>query len=239
MDKTLYDILETSKSASGEAIAASYARLSAALKARLDKGDPAAQVLLTAVKEAYEVLSAPARRAAYDASLTAPRMPRVTASVAARDDFDEPSSSKLPLIIGGLVILAVAIWGYRAYHKQQIEVERLRLEKLEAVEKQRIQLEQERLQAAREIEQQRIDLQRKREEEQMVRTRVYDDRRDSVQQQQRFDTQRRQQQMDEQRRQRDEQIARERDRLDAERRARADREALRRICMERYRRPDC
>lgn len=244
MKKTLYDILEVSQSASADAIRAAYERLSAQLRRAITADEPDAVVRLTAVKQAFDVLSNPDRRKRYDASLVA-RVEPVTAATgpirpAARlyDEFGQRERSPLQWLIGGAILLAVVASAYAAYQTHK--------SKEAALVKERIELERQRLEAARELEQQRVDLQRRREEQQQALQRENATRasqaQEDAQRQMRdsqYNAQLRQKQMDEQRVAREQQIARDRARLEAEQRARKERELLRSICIERYRRPDC
>jgi len=102
MAKTLYDILQVSQKADIDVIDAAYTRLR-----EKNEGDDAS---LKAIKQAYETLSAPARRAAYDqrfASQTIP--PRSSASY--RSDFADTGDEwwRSPMFKKALIGLAVLI----------------------------------------------------------------------------------------------------------------------------------
>lgn len=71
MGRTLYEILEVSEGASQEVIHAAYSRLSEKLKSKIvNEHAPDAEILLTAISDAYRSLSNPQLRQRYDASLS-------------------------------------------------------------------------------------------------------------------------------------------------------------------------
>jgi colicin import membrane protein len=71
-DKTLYDILELSKSASPESIRAAYDRLSVKFDTLLEENrtNPDIKTRYIAVKEAFLTLSNPSKRAEYDKTIS-------------------------------------------------------------------------------------------------------------------------------------------------------------------------
>lgn len=100
MKRTLYQILGVEKDAPAEAIAAGFrARLEAAQAAT---GDAAA---VTLVREAYQVLSNPQSRAAYDASLAAPVPSGVVRRARAAPLEDESGGGGMKWAIGAAVVL--------------------------------------------------------------------------------------------------------------------------------------
>ena len=112
MEKTLYDILEVSPSATHDAIRANYSRLSAQLDEQPYTADE--KVLRrSALSEAFLILDSPARRATYDR--------RLQARPAPAEPFWTWSKA------GGIAILAVVLGGYA--HKQQSELARIELQK--------------------------------------------------------------------------------------------------------------
>lgn len=70
MGRTLYEILEVSENASQEVIHAAYSRLSEKLKSKIANAHaPDAEMLLTAISDAYRTLSNPQSRHRYDSTL--------------------------------------------------------------------------------------------------------------------------------------------------------------------------
>ncbi len=154
MQKSLYDLLEVSATASPESIAVSYRRLHAKfaeLQGSSDGEDATNQLI--ALREAYSTLSNPERRAAYDEKLAA----RTTAE---RGQEGEPRSYARLLVL--LALIGACGFGYTRYQAnlaQQAALERekaaaeVRLAEIEA------QRERERLAresyAARQAENQR------------------------------------------------------------------------------------
>lgn len=249
MRKTLYDLLELSRNASAEAVEASYHRLQQKLQSQADAGNEDARVQLKAIREAYQTLADATRRGVYDASLSAAAstVTQRPSTAYAGDDHDrEVARSRRNLVIGAIVVAAVLYVGYRLVADHQAKVELARIEKLQAIEREKLEIERRKAEAAEAAEAQRLEMQKQREDAALARQRAYDDlqwRTRASQERAVYERQKvsdeRQQEAAERRRQREEQMARDRQRIEAERRLREDKELLRRMCLERYGRPDC
>jgi curved DNA-binding protein CbpA len=109
-DKTLYDILEVSQSASPESIRAAYDRLSAKLTPLRDENKANADINIQyiAVKEAFLTLSNPSKRALYDKKI-APR------AVITNVEIVEPFWTTTKML---LVVLFLSFSGYLYYNWQ-------------------------------------------------------------------------------------------------------------------------
>lgn len=154
MQKSLYDLLEVSPTASQDSIAVSYRRLHAKfaeLQSSSDNEDATNQLI--ALREAYSTLSNPERRAAYDEKLTA------RATVEQSQDGEPRSYAKLLVL---LALIGACGFGYARYQSnlaQQAALDRekaaaeVRLAEIEA-QRERERLAQER-HAARQEESQR------------------------------------------------------------------------------------
>jgi curved DNA-binding protein CbpA len=149
MGKTLYDILEVSKNASPESIRAAYERLSE--KFSDSSAIPDAKLQATAVTEAFLTLSAPAKRAVYDQTLTARAQP-VTYKLEAVEPF-----WTLPKF---LLLLALVAASGGAYYKHNREQARLETERVIAIAK----AKEAEAKAKMEAEQQQFELQKQREQ---------------------------------------------------------------------------
>ncbi len=102
MSKTLYDVLQVSQKADIEVIDAAYTRL----QSKHESDD----VMLKALKQAYDTLSDPARRASYDQRFVSEVIPP---SAAFRSDLAHASdgwwrSSKFAAVAA----VAVCVWRY-------------------------------------------------------------------------------------------------------------------------------
>ncbi len=154
MQKSLYDLLEVSPTASQDSIAVSYHRLHAKfaeLQSSSDNEDATNQLI--ALREAYSTLSNPERRAAYDEKLAA------RATVEQSQDGEPRSYAKLLVL---LALIGACGFGYARYQSnlaQQATLDRekaaaeVRLAEIEA-QRERERLAQER-HAARQEESQR------------------------------------------------------------------------------------
>ncbi|MCH2219118.1 MAG: DnaJ domain-containing protein [Dechloromonas sp.] len=154
MQKSLYDLLEVSATASQDSIAVSYRRLHAKfaeLQSSSDNEDATNQLI--ALREAYSTLSNPERRAAYDEKLAA------RATVEQSQDGEPRTYAKLLVLIA---LIGACGFGYARYQSnlaQQAALERekaaadVRLAEIEA-QRERERLAQER-HAARQEESQR------------------------------------------------------------------------------------
>lgn len=154
MQKSLYDLLEVSPTASQDSIAVSYRRLHAKfaeLQSSSDNEDATNQLI--ALREAYSTLSNPERRAAYDEKLAA------RATVEQSQDGEQRSYAKLLVL---LALIGACGFGYARYQSnlaQQAALDRekaaaeVRLAEIEA-QRERERLAQER-HAARQEESQR------------------------------------------------------------------------------------
>ncbi|MBL8403583.1 MAG: DnaJ domain-containing protein [Dechloromonas sp.] len=154
MQKSLYDLLEVSPTASQDSIAVSYRRLHAKfaeLQSSSDNEDATNQLI--ALREAYSTLSNPERRAAYDEKLAA------RATVEQSQDGEPRSYAKLLVL---LALIGACGFGYARYQSnlaQQAALDRekaaaeVRLAEIEA-QRERERLAQER-HAARQEESQR------------------------------------------------------------------------------------
>lgn len=229
MQKSLYDLLEVSATASPESIAVSYRRLQAKfaeLQSSSDSEDATNQLI--ALREAYSTLSSPERRAAYDDKLAA----RTTAE---QSQDGEPRSYAKGLLL--LALIGVCGFGYARYQSnqaQQLILERekaaaeVRLAEIEA-QRERERVEREGY-AARQAENQREQEERRaryeRERDQEYGRQISRDlqRQEAAAQ---YEKQR-----DEQRKVREEQQRQS----DAERRLAQDKATLRRMEAENARR---
>ena len=81
MASNFYSVLEVSEAASQATIDAIYEKKLQAVQGELDNGNPNAKGQLWVLKQAYETLSSPAKRVAYDQSLRAPPERRPTTPI--------------------------------------------------------------------------------------------------------------------------------------------------------------
>lgn len=164
-DKTLYDILEVSNSASPESIRAAFERLSAKAENGAQNAD--ARVQYEALKEAFFTLNNAEKRQQYDKKLAQRASP-----VLQRVEVIEPFWTLPKLIVLGVIVLALG--GY--YYKHQQTQMRLEAEKAvaaakakEAEEKAKAEIEAERLALQRSREQKAEEQRQYREQQQAVR----------------------------------------------------------------------
>lgn len=159
-DKTLYDLLEVSNTASVESIRAAYERLSAKLDAA-NTGNADARIQSEAIKDAFFTLSNAEKRAQYDRKLE-------QRSVAAISQVQviEPFWTLPKMIVMGVVVLSLG--GF--YYKHQQTQARLEAEKVIAAAKAKEAEEK----AKAEAEADRIALQREREQKSDERRRYYE-----------------------------------------------------------------
>lgn len=154
-ERTFYDILEVSNTASAETIQAAYERLAAKFDPAKE-GNAAARMQFDAVKQAFLTLGNAENRAQYDRRLS------LRSFTPARPvQVMEPFWTLPKLAIVGLIVLAIG--GF--YFKHQSEQARLEAEKAIAVAKAREAEEQARAQA----EAERLTYQREQDAERKER----------------------------------------------------------------------
>src|SRR5262245_24074346 len=155
-EKSLYDILEVSASASPEAIRAAYERLSEKFNPERPESttDSASRIRHDAVKEAFLTLGNPEKRKLYDTKLARSHASLENVQVV------EPFWSIPKLIVVGL-ILAVAAGFYQSHQKEQTRLARLETERQIAAAKAKEEEEKARV----EIEKARLESQQRRREQ--------------------------------------------------------------------------
>jgi curved DNA-binding protein CbpA len=158
--KTLYDLLELSKTASPEAILSSYQRLSA----KIVDTDPDATNARIVLNEAFSTLSEPARRLRYDKTLADADASSGTVI------YDDGGSSPIKKLLFAGLLIGVCGFGYNKYSKDKeaafIEEERALAAEVLAASQRAEQAElQAELRAAKEsrLEQQRQERQQQYE----------------------------------------------------------------------------
>ncbi|MFT3734022.1 MAG: hypothetical protein QM776_03190 [Rhodocyclaceae bacterium] len=145
--KTLYDLLEVSQSASNEAIHAAWERLEIKIAAGMTPPDGLTVATYHALlKDAFLTLSNEQRRADYDRRLKGGSS---TGSAAISYVDNEPGMSFKTKAVAALILVILAVMGYRWY--LNIEQERLRI-RAEQVRIEQQRLEQEQARQAREDE---------------------------------------------------------------------------------------
>ncbi len=156
-ERTFYDILEVSSTASSETIQAAYERLAAKFDPAREgnAGNPAARMQYDAVKQAYLAVSNSESRAQYDRKLELRAITPVRPV-----EVLEPFWTLPKLAVVGLIVLAVS--GF--YFKNQRDQARLEAEKAvavakakEAEEKARAQAEAERVAALQASEREKAE----------------------------------------------------------------------------------
>lgn len=168
-ERTFYDILEVSNTASSETIQAAYERLAAKFnpEQQANAGNAAARMQFDAVKQAFLTLGNTDARAQYDRKLA---LRSITPARAAAIDVPESFWTLPKLALIGVVVLALG--GF--YFKHQRDQARIEAEKAvavakarEAEEKARAEAEAERIAAQRERDRERnerMDAERQRRE---------------------------------------------------------------------------
>lgn len=223
MGRTLYEMLEVSENASQEVIHAAYSRLSEKLKSKIaSENAPDAEMLLTAISDAYRTLSNPQSRQRYDASLA-------MKNVVYEEDAPFWTKTKVAL----MSVIAVIAFGVYAKHSRDIEREQ--------TERARIVAEQAEKERQAKLEEEKDRLEREKEMQ---------SRRDAAQQQSQFERDRRyadsvssrltqQQSYDQQRAEREQRSLqqradydRQRQEQDARRQVEADKRKLRELEYE-------
>lgn len=141
--KTLYQVLQVSRTATTEVIAAAY---QARLRELGEGATPDLQSERTLRREAFELLSDPARRALYDEKLREEAMRalssggepvRIRPANAARSPDAAARGLPVAWIVGIAVLGVLAIGAYWTHTEQQAKAEALRIvrERLEAEQK--------------------------------------------------------------------------------------------------------
>jgi len=246
MKKTLYDLLEVSRTAGKEAIDSSYRRLAESAGKLADNGDADAGNKLKALREAYFILSDAQRRAGYDVSLsdstvaTQPQV-RVDVNLAHGDGLDEESRSKRWLITGAVAVV-LGLGAMYLYTKS----EREKQERALALERERVELQRQTLEAARESDEDRRRMQQEQSDRSTARQQQLDAERQRIADQQYFDRQKREeeaaqrrQQLEKQQQDRAASLKHSRDYYQSTRSYRLTQDELRRMCIQRVGRPDC
>lgn len=147
MKKTLYDLLEVSNQASQDSIDAAYRRLSGILNpdAPDNIGNQDAATRYALIKDAYNTLSNPTRRAAYDNHLE-------TRDTIINAEIIEPFwSGKRILLAVTLLTIAIGFISWRQIEaaRLKVEEERLKTEQLNVQnEAEKAQLERQKISAA-------------------------------------------------------------------------------------------
>lgn len=120
MDKTLYDLLEVSQTASTESIISNYKRLFEQQQAASARGDEDATNYLIALREALNTLSHPEKRIRYDQSLMQ------------READNEVARPRTPYVVAGLLTLALALGIHHKQRQSDQELARLEADRLAA-----------------------------------------------------------------------------------------------------------
>lgn len=226
MKKTLYEILEVSEDAGDEAIQAAYARL----RRKCQDDETPEQIIF--IRDAFQILSHPAKRKAYDES----RKPKAPPPTKIHIHEERPVPFKLIGILG--LVIALGGWYYTESNR---ELEKIRLESVARLAKEQRELEEARLeqwkaeqQSQDEFRQKQLEYQKSLAEQ---RQRNEDSRHSDQLQRQQAQIER-QKQYDEERRKlsekREAERREDRERRLAEARIRKDKAELDRIYRERY-----
>ena len=126
MKRSLYEMFGVPREADQAQIDSAYEALDSQLKGRAARGDADAANESILLKDGYEILTDPARRAHYDASLTG-----ATSKIAFLPE-DSRSRSKLGVETLVLIVL-VAVLGGIVYRQLSKEMEVVRIEHEQAV----------------------------------------------------------------------------------------------------------
>jgi len=251
MRKTLYDILDVPVTAAAEVIEAAHQRLRDELQGKADAGDQHARMRLVAVREAYQTLSDPSRRRAYDASVSAREKPTAKVPELAEESpvgFGERLQLSKSVVFKGAAIVVLAAIGiasvisYRQAEAERLERMRVTEARKQAIEMEKLAIERAKVEADAAAQQNRIELERRRVEE-AARAREASEEQARVRAQQELS--RAQEMANENRLQRERvqeltSKAKEHDlRAEKERKLANEKQLLRRICQERYGREDC
>ncbi len=129
--KSLYDMLEVSRSASDEAIEAAYARLSELhAQGRLKTPEGfGTEGFFTLIKDAYFVLGNPLRRAEYD------RKFQSAVALGIDPAFEEMGLSLRSKLLIGLLVAAVGAYGYQSHRDTLAEQARAQAEQAAALQR--------------------------------------------------------------------------------------------------------
>lgn len=204
VDKTLYDILEVSPSASTDIIEAAYGRLSQKYDpARPENhGDPSYRIQYDALREAFTTLSDPERRAQYDTRI-ASRTPPPLRNV----QLVEPFWTLPKLALLGLIVLVAGGFYFKHAREQGRLASETAIAEAKAkaeIEKARAEEEQARIEAAREQQERATEAQQRREREMALRQLEADQRAQTSQNRRDAFSNRRDQLSEEQRRRNEE-----------------------------------
>lgn len=131
--KSLYSILGISADASAEKIESAYAELLLELGKNPQHDDT---IRLTAIKEAYSVLSDPAKRQLYNQKLFAPQTIRYDSVDDVSCVVSEPDPSRLKsiLLVGAIALAGIGLYGYQAKEKEKLRIEHEHQVKMKAVQ---------------------------------------------------------------------------------------------------------
>jgi len=242
--KTLYTVLGLPSSAYAEDIEDAFNRLKLQYPKDKLETDESARIRFLALQQAYETLSNPDARAAYDQKLAKAGVKVSTQAYALDGDGAGWFSTRNIVVAGLILILISGMWVYHARQKAREERETVdRLFRMAEEEKRRqVELqerEEVRRQARLEDSQQRqVDARERqfRMESERIGRQVSMEQQNAQRQ---ADYQRRQEQQLAEQKQRQEMHARQQEEMNAQRRLQEEKRQLREMCMKRYNRPDC
>lgn len=239
--KTLYSALGLETDAGYDDIEAAFTRLRLKYPQSLLDTDEAARIRFQAIRHAHAILKDPDSRAAYDRRIsragirtTVTGMPADSGWMAAR-----------PVIVLSMVILLVSgMWWYHARQTAAEEAEALQrvLQLAEAEKRRQAELQAQeaaRRQALFEMQQQRQQETQERQWQQEARQASRQVDADLRNAQAQAEAQKRRERQDQETRERQQRMERQQAEREAQLRLQREQAELRRICMERYRRPDC